>query len=252
MDDTRNPEGTVLNRARRVYRENGPVEVLRRGIPFAYEEYLRPRLPKRERVVAFNGIPARTGDVCVADRVVPWFEVPEYNSDDPEYEQPLIEALESAVSAGDEVVIVGGGWGVTAVVAARATGASGSVLVFEGAADRISDMEGTLTLNEIRDRVTVRHAIVGEPMTLTGAPSGADHLRPDELPECDVLELDCEGAEVGILSRLAIKPRVVVVETHRNEQQVRGELDRLGYEVVDRDVEKPGEIFILTARRRKE
>jgi hypothetical protein len=36
----------------------------------------------------------------------------------------------------------------------------------------------------------------------------------EDLPECDVLEMDCEGAEKEILKKLQIKPRVIIVETH--------------------------------------
>jgi hypothetical protein len=39
-------------------------------------------------------------------------------------------------------------------------------------------------------------------------------LPPSELPPCNVLELDCEGAEVEILREMNIQPRVILVETH--------------------------------------
>ena len=35
-----------------------------------------------------------------------------------------------------------------------------------------------------------------------------------QLPPCDVLELDCEGAEVDILQKMIIQPRGILVETH--------------------------------------
>jgi hypothetical protein len=34
-------------------------------------------------------------------------------------------------------------------------------------------------------------------------------VAPVELPGCDVLELDCEGAEIVILRDMTIRPRVV-------------------------------------------
>lgn len=240
----------VISRAKRVYREEGPVQVVRKGVPFVYEEFIRPHLPKLERTVRFNGIEAQTGDVCLADRFVPWFETPWYNSSDPAYEQPLIDALRSNLMAGDSVVIIGGGWGVTATVAASIVGESGSVVVYEGAADRISDIKGTLEYNGVSEQVTVHHAIVGEPVTLTGAPKNADHVGPDDLPDCDLLEMDCEGSEVDILPNLDIRPETLIVETHRNEPTVKDHLNSLGYELVNRGVELPGEIFVLTARRR--
>jgi tRNA A58 N-methylase Trm61 len=42
-----------------------------------------------------------------------------------------VEHLKGKLSEGDDVVIVGGGWGVTAVTAAREVGPEGSVTVYE-------------------------------------------------------------------------------------------------------------------------
>jgi hypothetical protein len=39
-------------------------------------------------------------------------------------------------------------------------------------------------------------------------------ISPAELPECDILELDGEGAESLILRNMTIRPRVIAVETH--------------------------------------
>ena len=61
------------------------------------------------------------------------FLVPHPLDDIVNYEQTLIDALRSQIRIGDRVTIVGGGEGVTAVVAAKAVGEKGSVVVcFEG------------------------------------------------------------------------------------------------------------------------
>jgi hypothetical protein len=39
-------------------------------------------------------------------------------------------------------------------------------------------------------------------------------LAASQLPSCDVLQLDCEGAEVEIPREMTIQPRVILVETH--------------------------------------
>lgn len=243
------PDGSIPSRARRVLYEEGGRVLLKKGFLLLYEDYLRPRLPKGEKTVNFNGISAKTGDVCIFDRIVPFFDPPWYNFDVPDYEQPLIEALTSSVSRGDTVVIVGGGWGVTAVVAARLVGDSGEVYVFEGAADRIPDIKGTLALNDVRDRVSIRHAIVGDPVALSGEAGDPDFVNPTELPQADVLEMDCEGSETGIIPNLENKPGYLIVETHRNESTVKEQLSEIGYQVINRGVEKEDEIFILTCRR---
>jgi hypothetical protein len=48
------------------------------------------------------------------------------------YEQTLICALQSGIRVGDRMTVVGGGEGVTAVVATQAVGETGSVVCFEG------------------------------------------------------------------------------------------------------------------------
>ena len=115
----------ILSKALSVYRREGLVSLLRKGIPFGYEEFVRPRLPRTE--LELNGISTRAGR---------WFDsfFPRGPHPDPErYEESIIRGLEDNVRDGDSVVIVGGGWGVTATIAAREAGASGTVVVYEGA-----------------------------------------------------------------------------------------------------------------------
>jgi hypothetical protein len=65
------------------------------------------------------------------------------------------------------------------------------------------------------------------------------------LPECDVLVLDCEGAEVDILTQMDIWSDVVIVETHgifdAPAKKIREILVEKGYKVLSKDVaEKRG------------
>ena len=48
---------------------------------------------------------------------------------------------------------------------------------------------------------TVKHAVVGEAINVYGDPGQLSTLivAPAERPGCDILELDCEGAEIAIL-----------------------------------------------------
>lgn len=39
-------------------------------------------------------------------------------------------------------------------------------------------------------------------------------ISPSNLPQVDVLEIDCEGAEMEILQGLCYRPRVLTVEAH--------------------------------------
>ena len=65
-------------------------------------------------------------------------------------------------------------------------------------------------------QLTVNHAIVGEAISVYGAPEDLSPrvVTPADLPECDVLALDCEGAEIVILRNLKFRPRAIAVESH--------------------------------------
>ena len=43
---------------------------------------------------------------------------------------------------------------------------------------------------------------------------------PTALPEADVYEIDCEGAETFILKQMTARPGTVMVETHDNYDEV--------------------------------
>jgi hypothetical protein len=99
----------------------------------------------------------------------------------------------------------------------------------------VMDIRRVARLNGLASRITARHAIVGKAIAVSGSSESAPTLRPSELPECDVLELDCEGSEIGILSEMSIRPRVVSVETHgflgASSTSVRELLQSRGYDV---------------------
>ncbi|NHN41444.1 FkbM family methyltransferase [Halorubellus sp. JP-L1] len=205
-----------------------------------YNRFLRPHLPYK--LSTHNGVTARGAKLF------------DFTDRFPEYEAAIIDSLRERVRTGDDVVVVGGGFGVSSVVAANHVGETGSVTTYEGGADQYGLVREALELNGVTDRVDVEHAIVGSAVSLYTPPGDARVVDATELPACDVLEMDCEGAELDVLRNLEIEPRVVVVETHANfgspEGDVREELDRLGYEVVDREAEIAEDgIFVLTAVR---
>ncbi|WP_458188511.1 FkbM family methyltransferase [Haladaptatus sp. NG-WS-4] len=114
----------------------------------------------------------------------------------------------------------------------------GEVTTFEPTSKMLKIIERTVEVNRVADLVTLEHAAVGEFVgeELWGEADG-ERRSPDTIPECDVLELDCEGAELDILRSLEIDPRVIIVETHDHlgspPEEVRAALERLGYEIVD-------------------
>ena len=64
-----------------------------------------------------------------------------------------------------------------------------------------------------------------------------DGPAPCRLPDCEVLQLDCEGSELEILRDLTIEPGAVLVETHgvfgAPMNIVASLLDKAGYLVSD-------------------
>lgn len=208
--------------------------------------FVRPWLPRR--LGSFNGVivrdlPPRQPTISTIRKYcqdvfqTAIFQRPFIFS---EYESALSLGLRKYATAGDDVTIVGGGRGVTAVVASDQVGDGGFVTVYEAALEKVTLVRETLELNNANN-VTVREAAVGDPLRVWGPESSEDVMSPGDLSECDVLELDCEGAEVEILSSLAIRPEAIIVETHGVEDPLNNAvtdlLDKLGYSVVHQEEE---------------
>jgi hypothetical protein len=210
---------------------------------YLYRRTVRKLLPTIAEV-KYAGIPI-SRERKFGDAALPDFLLPNPLEDIEDYERTLIDALRSHVRLGDRVVIVGGGEGVTAVVAATAVGDAGSVVCIEGSGWSVSKVKATAARNKMSNRLTVQHAVVGEAIAVYGVLD--QHARlvvsPKELPECDILELDCEGAERVILANMVIRPRVIAVETHgvygAPSRMVKEILERLDYVVEEWGLAEP-------------
>ena len=201
-----------MQRLRNAYHRLGALGLTRRIGREAYARTLRPLLPRTPAL--YSGIPVaiygRVGDRALKALLGTFDD----GHDIETYEEALLAGLRSYVRAGDRVTIVGGGAGVTVVAAAQCVGEHGTVTCFEGSARQAGIARETAALNHVADRVTLHHAVVGPAIAVYGEAGAAESLSPDALPACDVLELDCEGAEVDILQQLTFNPRVILVETH--------------------------------------
>lgn len=205
-----------------------------------YNRLIRPYTPKK--IASFNGIPVRGVHLLDA------------TDEFPEYEAALLEGIRGTVESNDTVVVVGGGRGVSSVVAARQAAPDGHVTTYEGGAERLGIARETAVLSRVADSVSIEHSIVGSGIDVVGDGSDAVLIEPDDLLECDVLVLDCEGAELEILESLDQRPRTMIVETHAfldsPESAVRNKLDNLGYTVVNRGIELEAKgVYVLTAVR---
>ena len=208
-----------------------------------YRRLVRPYLPSTDEQVTYNGTPVGKRKK-ILDNHLPDAYKPHDEVDIPSYEYNLLRGIDQHVEQGDRVIIVGCGFGVTAVVAAKATGPTGTVTCYEGSQAQVQKAGLTLKANQV-DNVVIHHAIVGRSIAVYGSEQGhaANVVAPEDIPACDVLELDCEGAETIILESLPIRPRVILVETHgcygAPTETVRSLLASMGYAVTELGVAEP-------------
>lgn len=205
-----------------------------------------------------NGVRVRSGRAF--DDVVPW-KVGHPNLEN--YESAIIGSLKKHLRDGDQVVIIGGGWGVTSAIAASIVGEAGSVKTFEASPEYSEYVKETTELNRVGDKVKVITAVVSRSVTVRGDSESKNVIEASDLPDCDVLELDCEGAETDILDKLHINPRIIIVESHGHldspSDEVIEQLKMNSYEIIDKELaEKDGyaemcrknDIYVITARRK--
>ena len=207
----------------------------------AYEATIRPHLPPRR--VTLGGVEAYDG--ALFDLTL---------SDQPEYEEAIRAAQREHVGEGDRYRIVGGGMGVTAVTAVRAGAAR--IDVAEASGTAVRRCRRTVEHHGLDDVVSIEHARVG-PTIDTFSGSIGRSLPFAWVGECDVLELDCEGAEADILAALSRDddlPHCMIVETHGHlgapTETIRELLDSLGYRVVSAEPEvESKDVMVLAAVR---
>lgn len=219
----------------RLLRDEGLFRFLKKAVIFVYDNHLVPFLPRRTAV--YNGVEVNAARLF--DAVLPW-----RTKNRPCYESGLISSIKNHVRKSDNVVIVGGGWGVTAVIAAQRVGTSGKVTVFEGSLGEVQKVKETALRNSVLNTITINHAIVGPLVSLRGKEGNASRISPDDLPDCDVLELDCEGSELDILENLGIRPRVILIESHGHHDapsaEVKENLADLSYSIKSEEVADEG------------
>lgn len=174
-------------------------------------------MPKNGKFQTYNGV--RVEEKRIGDSTL--FDL----SDRPSYEGQYSAYIREYVEPGDSIVVIGGYYGVSTVVAATHTGNDGSVITFVATRDGADRVRKTAKLNNIQKIVTVNAASVGKVYQLKGRDQGPEKIPPGELPDCDVLAIDCDGCELDVLDGLEIRPRIIIVEHH-------GELDDIKKELV--------------------
>lgn len=172
------------------------------------------------------------------------------NEDIHDGELGLILAERALAQKGDHVVIIGAGAGISATAAAKQIGPDGKLTLYEGL-DRRNQITETFALNDVDEDIDVEihNTLVGAEETgvdnLYTADEATETINPEELPECDVLECDCNGAELEILRNMEIRPRVLVIELEavwykrkfggeKHPHEVTDHMREMGYRIVRR------------------
>ncbi|TKX52276.1 hypothetical protein EXE42_16635, partial [Halorubrum sp. SP3] len=113
-----------------------------------YNQTVGRFLPRK--IAAFNGVPVRRPKLFDQTDVRPGWEA------------TFIDAIHRVVEPGDDIVEIGGGYGVSAVVAAREVGHEGSVTVYEPSRESVEVIKETAQLSKVGEIVSVVNAAVGE------------------------------------------------------------------------------------------
>lgn len=208
-----------------------------------YDKTIRQHLPRKLAVC--NGV------------AVPRLRLFDKQRQYPEYEGPMCDAIHQSIQPGDDVVVIGAGLGVTTVLAAEQSAPDGSVVAFEPAPDRAKLTQRTVDINGVSESVDVRNRAVETPKHINGEPSPNEGVDINQVPSCDVLELDCEGSEIEILDRMTRRPRAIRVEYHENYGSARNDVEErlqsMGYETKHMGLEVSNDgIGVLLATRTDE
>jgi hypothetical protein len=213
--------------------------LLSRALGYTHRSLTRRLMPV-VRPALYSGLPS-SFDYRLGDHLLPHRFRPSDVEDVKDYEEKLIAGLHAHVRPGFKVVIVGGGAGITTTIAAKLVGDEGRVTCYEASRTQLNSIRECCRRNKIAHRVDLHFATVGSAVHVYGHGSRIGPvLDARKLPECDVLELDCEGAERIVLADMTIRPGVVLVETHGEygspTRVIRDQLLRLGYAVSDMGV----------------
>jgi len=195
-------------------------------------------VPSR-KIAVFNGIAVRGASFHSKTDIFP------------EHEAELISAIRNHIKNGEKVLVIGGGSGASTVAVAHQIGNNGSIIAYEANKNSAARTKETINLNKVDDRVEIKHAIIEKPVYLLGDLGNPPLIPASDFSECDVLVMDCEGAELPILQNIKIKPRLIIVETHPMFNSPKSKiiplLNKLDYEIVSSDARREF-IDVLSAK----
>lgn len=179
----------------------------------------------------------KVGRKRLLDNVIPNILWPGYPEEKPNYKYGTIDLLDKHIRVDDTIAIVGGGYGVTTVHAARKA-RNGKIFVYEGSAEQCRILNKVMSWNDVDVEHEIIQGVVGDDIDVYHTSEEADMVHPSDLPACDVLEMDCEGAELEIIFGLDQRPRIIIVEIHPHKfdadaSRICEILRDIGYEILE-------------------
>ena len=170
-----------IKKGKKLYNEQGFFGLVQAGLfKFLAKCF---HIPSR-KIAVFNGVAVRGASLSSKIDIFP------------EHEAELISAIRNYVRNGERALVIGGGSGASTVVVAHQVGNTGSVVSYEGNRNSVARVKETINLNKVDDRVEVHHTIIEKPVYLLGEIGNPSTLAAKDFPDCDVLVMDCEGAEL--------------------------------------------------------
>jgi hypothetical protein len=238
---------SLINKAKDTLTSKGFSGLVWKIVGYMHQETTRSLMPYK--FSEFNGV--KVPAYRKLDEIMLELDI----SPKPNYESGIVSSLEKNIQKSDKVVIIGGGLGVTAVKAAKLSDNSSNVEVFEASKEQIKKMNKTFQRQNI-ESIAINYSLVGPDISVWGSSEEATLVEPENLPKCDVLELDCEGSELDILRNMKIRPRVIIVESHglydSSTEEVIESLEELSYDIQsiewaeETDFAKENDIKVVT------
>lgn len=192
----------IFGKIRKAFKEGGFSLVLQRSFNYTHNR-VRKYLPKKEFTKSHLPYEGRLGDY--------------HNSKQPvERNDIKWQARQSVfryVNNNDKCFCIGGGEGITASHMAEK---GDHVVIAEPAKQMIEKINSTMSLSNHENYEVKPWLFYSSPEEdiWGNLHSETEQKTGEDIPKCDVLEMDCEGAELPILRDIEVCPRVLIVEVH--------------------------------------
>ena len=133
----------------------------------------------------------------------------------PKQERGVIYGINNFVQQGMKALQIGSGNGLTSLYTLRKIGTEGFLTIYEPGTEQIQKVNSTLKSNNYGNYKVI-NKYVGNPVNAWSDIGRSQLLSYTEIPNCDYLELDCEGCEKDFLENMIIRPHIIIVEIHNN------------------------------------